>query len=84
MPVDISKVPPKFKQWIDNSTYEEMLARFRFSPMGDPIMMGESGNYFTLVFMRKHNELTEDERVQISHRVGWDSKDYYKKKRSKV
>ena len=58
------------KQWIDNSTYDELLSKWRFAPIGDPMFIGEVGDYFS----QKMNEKKQDPQidpVKVSKRVGW-------------
>ena len=59
------------KKWIDNATYEELLRKWRFEPIGSSWFVSDTGTYFSLVFSRKKAELTEAERVAASKRVGW-------------
>jgi hypothetical protein len=35
------------KRWIDNATYEQLLARWRFEPLGSPWFQGELGDYYS-------------------------------------
>jgi hypothetical protein len=72
MPVDTTKIPTKLKEWIDNATYEQMLERWRFSPIGDPMFIGETGEYFIEVFKRKSDQLTQEEKVRTSKDLGWE------------
>jgi hypothetical protein len=58
------------KLWIDNATYEQLLHRWRFSPNGDKIFIGESGKYYTKVLTDRRGENPE-EHVRISKRIGW-------------
>lgn len=58
------------KAWIDNSTYEELLRRWRYAPVGDPIFQSEVGQYFKEVMFKKR-DADPDEAVRASKRVGW-------------
>lgn len=60
------------KTWIDAASYEDMLRRSRFSPVGDPMFQGEAGKYFAEVMAEKRLALSDAERVAASKRVGWD------------
>lgn len=57
--------------WIDNASYEALLSRWRFSPVGDPFFIGEVGEYYKKVMDRKRQE-TGDNGVSASKSVGWE------------
>ena len=41
------------KEWIDSADYESLLRKWRFAPMGDSIFLGECGDYYFQVMVRK-------------------------------
>ena len=45
------------KKWIDEASYQELLAKWRFAPIGDPMFQGELGEYFQTVMSRRREEL---------------------------
>jgi hypothetical protein len=53
-------------------SYVGMLRRWRMTPLGNPLFMDESGDYFKKVMFEKKAQLTEDEQVTASKTVGWD------------
>ena len=57
------------KQWIDNASYQDLLAKWRFAPIGDPMFQGETGEYYSKVMFVKKKEC---DHVQASKNVGWD------------
>jgi len=59
------------KEWIDNSTYEQLLSKWRFAPAGDPLFQGEMGKYYSEVMFRKR-DADPDAAVRASKNVGWD------------
>lgn len=59
------------KNTIDNMTYEEMLSRWRFAAIGDPMFSGEVGDYFTAVFAQKRKSVSNAQHVQASKNLGW-------------
>jgi hypothetical protein len=61
----------QLKKEIDNMTYEQMLSRWRFSPVGDQMFTEESGKYFAQVMREKKNNLSESEHVKVSKDLGW-------------
>ena len=63
----------KTKEWIDNASYEQLLYRWRFAPIGDPIFQGETGEYYS----KRMSELRaqdggDAEHVRASKSIGWD------------
>ena len=60
---------PKAKQWIDNASYETLLSKWRFAPIGDPMFQGESGQYYAKVMNEKR---ARTDHVAASKAVGWD------------
>jgi hypothetical protein len=56
------------KQWIDSASYETLLSKWRFAPIGDRMFEGETGAYYAKV-MREKGESTDH--VQASKNVGW-------------
>lgn len=58
----------ELKEWIDSASYETLLRKWRFAPVGDEIFFGESGHYYSDVMFRKKNEC---DHVGASKRVGW-------------
>lgn len=65
---------PEIKAWIDNATYESLLRRWRFAPVGDPVFQGDVGQYYTKAMKRKRDELDPDDQVAVSKFVGWEKK----------
>ena len=66
------KCNPLFKKWIDDASYEQMLAKWRHAPSDDPMFSGETGQYFKTVMMKKKSEISPEAAVQASKSVGWD------------
>jgi len=60
-----------FEQWLENASYEELLRRWRFAPVGDPAFIGETGKLFSKVLFEKKAKFSPDEQVQASKNVGW-------------
>ncbi len=59
------------KQWIDNSSYEGLLRRWRNAPVGDPIFQGDTGKYYGKVIAQKR-DADPGAAVGASKRIGWD------------
>ena len=57
------------KKHIDNMSYEELLRRWRFAPVGDPWFQGETGKYWgdRMAELRKTSD-----HVGASKRIGWE------------
>lgn len=59
------------KQWIDNATYKDLLERWRFTPLGDPLFQGETGSYFRKVMAEKKQQVGQAGHVAASKSIGW-------------
>lgn len=64
-------VEDQMKIWIDEASYEELLRKNRFAPIGDPFFQGEVGKYYILVMQRKKFEVGIEEAIRISKKIGW-------------
>ena len=58
------------KEWIDNASYEELLSKWRFAPVGDPFFVGEVGSYYSSKMQEKRREIGNEEHVRISKKLG--------------
>ena len=57
---------------IDSMSYEELLRKWRFAPIGDPMFQGESGCYFDRRMADMRAELGGAEiHTAASKRIGW-------------
>ena len=56
------------KLWIDNASYEELLRKWRYAQLGDYMLQGETGEYFSKVMFTKKMNC---DHVQASKNVGW-------------
>jgi len=60
------------KAEIDKMDYEQMLRKWRFTPVGDKMFDGgEVSLYFKNEMFRKKRLIGDDEAVKISKRIGW-------------
>ena len=63
----------KYKEWIDEATYLELLRRWRNTPVGEPIFQQtETTLYYSKVMAEKKAVLPAAEAIAISKRIGWD------------
>lgn len=60
------------KRWIDDASYMAMLKKNRFAPVGDPIFLGKTGEYFFKVMYEKKALLKPGEQADISKLIGWE------------
>lgn len=44
---------PEQKKWIDEASYYDLLERWRFAPIGDPMFQGAVGEYYATVMKEK-------------------------------
>jgi len=63
----------ELKQEIDGMSYESLLSKWRFAPIGDPMFVEEVGNYYKKVMKEKQQVLGPAEVVAASKSVGWDA-----------
>lgn len=59
------------KSWIDNASYEELLRRWRFAPVGDPMFQGAAGDYYQAKMLKKRREIGDKEHTRASKNIGW-------------
>ncbi len=64
----------EMKAWIDHAEYQQLLERWRFAPLGDPMFQGEIGEHFQQVMKAKRAALEAGDpevHARTSKRVGW-------------
>ena len=68
------KLTDEIKKGIMVMSYEQLLSRWRFAPSGDPLMQGETGDYWSLR-MKGLRDLPggQEEHVRASKSLGWES-----------
>ena len=59
------------RKWIDDASYEDMLARWRFAGIGDQMFQSETGDYYAKVMHQKRDALSHEDQVSASKSVGW-------------
>lgn len=59
-------------EWLSNASYEDMLRRNRFAPIGDTMFLGVAGQFFAKQMSSKKNSLTMGEIIAVSKHVGWE------------
>lgn len=64
--------PEEMKIWIDRASYEQLLSRWRFAPTGDPMFIGEVGDYYKKKMAEKCS--SNEEHVRVSKAIGWGNK----------
>lgn len=57
---------PEQKQIIDSMSQYELCSKWRFAPIGDPLLAGDTGEYFRKVLQEKGGFTPE-----ISKQLGW-------------
>ena len=60
------------KRWIDKATLHQLLGKWRFAPVGDPLVRGEVGEYFSKVMAEKRSA-DPSGWTQASKALGWDN-----------
>jgi len=62
------------KAEIDGQSYEQLLHRWRFAPLGAELFQGEKGDYYySKVMFAKRDALPHKDQVAASKIVGWGS-----------
>jgi hypothetical protein len=59
------------KAWIDSASYEELLRKWRFAPAGEPLFVGDVGEYYSKKMTERRDE-DETASILASKRIGWD------------
>lgn len=63
------KLTPTVQEQIDSMSPQALLKTWRFAPLGDPLLQGESGDY---IAQRLQRVREEEDWVALSKAVGWD------------
>jgi zona occludens toxin (predicted ATPase) len=53
-------------------TYTELLSKWRFAPLGDPLFQDESGVYFSARMREMRTQTSDADKVAASKTVGWE------------
>jgi len=61
----------EMKKWIDESSYGQLLSKWKYSPIGDDFFRGEVGEYYRIKMREKKELLDNNLRVLISKSVDW-------------
>lgn len=61
----------EMKEWIDNASYEELLMKNRFAPIGDKFFAGEIGKYYMSAMNQKKEMVGQENAVKASKKIGW-------------
>ena len=63
----------EMKARIDSMTYEQLLSKWRFAPVGDPMFQGETGDYVSERMKKLRSEPGGNARhVAASKHIGWE------------
>ena len=63
-------IPEDFKKNVDSMTYYQLLDKWRFAPVGDPMFQGELGEYYSKVMFAKR-DADPVNAVADSKALGW-------------
>jgi len=61
----------QMKNWIDNASYEQLLYKWRFEPVGSSWFQGDLGAYYAKVMKEKKAKISIEQQVQTSKNIGW-------------
>jgi len=59
------------RNWIDNASYEQLLAKWRNAEAGNPFFQGEIGVYYATVMDKKRRQVGPAAHVAASKKIGW-------------
>ena len=59
--------------WIDSASYEDLLRKRHFAPLGDPFFRKPVADHFALVMEERRREVCEAVHVAACKALGWDS-----------
>ena len=57
--------------WIDQASYEELLRRWRFAPIGSPFFQDDVGRYYAARMAEKRAAEGDAAHVRASKTIGW-------------
>jgi hypothetical protein len=69
---ELGKLTPELKARIDAMDYEQLLRKWRFAPAGDPLFVGETGDYYSKRMKALRNTV---DHVAASKHIGWEKDD---------
>lgn len=61
------ELTPKLRAHIDSLSPTDLMRKWRFSPVGDPLFQGESGDYIS----KRISQISEEDKIKISRAIGW-------------
>lgn len=69
---DMAQTVEEMKAWIDNASYEQLLAKWRNAPVGDPYFCTpEVYKHYVQVMREKKEQIGQEGHVAASKRIGW-------------
>jgi hypothetical protein len=68
--MDCQGMTTEQKAWIDNATYFQLLERWRMAPIGDPMFLGDTGQYYSDTMKAKRAAVGQAEHVAASKAIG--------------
>ena len=66
------KLTEELKKKIDSWTYEQLLSKWRFAPIGDSLFQPDSGDYIAKRMRELRDSITPEEHTQTSKKIGWE------------
>jgi len=60
----------EMKDWIDNASYQDLLGKWRFAPVGDPFFRDEVGQYYKTRMHERRAEVGNASHVAASKALG--------------
>ncbi len=63
--------PEAMIEWINGATYDQLLSRWRFAPIGSPWFQGKVGEHYQKVMANRRKEVGRSGHVRASKSIGW-------------
>jgi len=60
------------KKWIETASYKQLLAKYRFAPIGDPFFCESTGDHFQKIMRIRRQMVGDEGHVAASKALGWD------------
>lgn len=58
-------------KWIDGATYEQLLSKWRFAPLGSPWFQGRVGKHYGTIMAKRREEVGKARHTEASKSIGW-------------
>jgi hypothetical protein len=64
--------PQEMREWISKASYETLLRKWRYAPVGDSFFQDDIGDFYSKTMEAKRAILSTQGRTRISKAIGWE------------